>query len=151
MRIISYMRSFRIRTLQYIDDRMAAESKFVNEHSDNCLSNVTRLSAEIVAYCLVEVLTRLGYTLSLKKCNLNPSTCIRFLGFLADSVKQAYIVPTDKKEKFITLRESILSKQEVDLRTKICRKMRFDGSSYSGGSVVLSRNEYSHILLSKEQ
>ena len=35
-----------------------------------------------------------------------------FLGFLADSVKQAYILPEDKKDKLIVLRESILSQKE---------------------------------------
>ena len=131
MRVTSYLRSFGMRTMQYIDDRMATESKSVNEHSDGCLSN-TILSGEAVAYCLVEVLTRLGYTLSLKKCSLKPSTCIRFLGFLADSVKQAYILPLDKKEKFIALRESILSKTEVDLRTL----QRFVGKCVSMGLAV---------------
>ena len=116
MRVTSYMRNLGIRTLQYIVDRMAAESKSDNDPLESSLNGVI-LPCEVVAYCLVEILTRLGYTLCLKKCNLIPSICIRFLGFLADSVEQAYILPLDKKEKFIALRESILSQKEVNLKT----------------------------------
>ena len=76
---------------------MAAESKPDNDPLESSLNGVI-LPCEAVAYCLVEILTRLGYTFSLKKCNLIPSTCIRFLGFLADLVEQAYILPPDKKE-----------------------------------------------------
>lgn len=90
MRATSYMRSLGMSTLQYIDDRMAAERKLgrgicdANQEGDF-------LNGETVTYCLVEILTRLGYTLSLRKCSLFPLKCIRFLGFLADSVKQANI------------------------------------------------------------
>ena len=108
MRVTSYMRNLGILTLQFIDDRMAAESKSDNDRLESSLNSVI-LPCEPVVYCLVEILTRLGYTLSLKKCNLIPLTCIRFLGFLADSVEQAYILPLDKKEKFIALMESIFS------------------------------------------
>ena len=100
MRVTSYMRNLGIGTMQYIDDRMAAESKSDNDPLESSLNGVI-LPCEAVAYCLVEILTRLGYTLSLKKCNLILSTCIRFLGFLAYSVEQAYILPLDKKGKFI--------------------------------------------------
>lgn len=66
---------------------------------------------------LLEILTRLGYTLSLNKCSLEPCTCKKFLGFLVDSVKKAYLLPDDKKRKFVELRKAILKKDEVDLKT----------------------------------
>ena len=65
MCVTSYMRNLGIRTLQYIDDRMAAESKSDNDPLESSLNGVI-LPCEAVAYCLVEILTRLGYTLSLK-------------------------------------------------------------------------------------
>ncbi|KAJ8300322.1 LOW QUALITY PROTEIN: hypothetical protein KUTeg_021841 [Tegillarca granosa] len=44
---------------------------------------------------MLELLTRLGYTLSLKKCSFVPSTCKKFLGFFIDSLRQrVYIVST---------------------------------------------------------
>ncbi|CAC5368150.1 unnamed protein product [Mytilus coruscus] len=49
----------------------------------------------------------------------------KYFGFqFVDSVKQAYILPDDKKLKFIDLRKSILSMDEVDLRTlqRFCGK-----------------------------
>ena len=75
------MGSLGIRTLQYIDDRMATEGNIDNDPLESCLNDII-LPGEAVAYGLLEVLTRLGYTLSLMKCNLIPLTCIRwFLGF----------------------------------------------------------------------
>lgn len=73
---------------------------------------------------MVELLTRLGYTLALEKCSLVPSSCKKYLGFLVDSARQAYIFPEDKKQKFIQLRESILAKSEVDFNTlqRFCGK-----------------------------
>lgn len=85
-----------------------------------------------MVYDLVELLTRLGYTLSLKKCHLQPSTSVRFLGFLVDSIKQAYFLPSDKKDKFITLREFLLSLDKVD----VCTLQRFAGKCISMFLVV---------------
>ncbi|KAJ8319535.1 hypothetical protein KUTeg_002916 [Tegillarca granosa] len=76
---------------------------------------------------MLELLTRLGYTLSLKKCSFVPSTCKKFLGFFIDSLRQAHILPLDKKQKFIELREFILSLKEVDLKTL----QRFSGKCIS--------------------
>ena len=44
-------------------------------------------------------------------------------------MKQAYILPEDKRDKFIVLRESILSKKEIELRTL----QRFSGKCVSMG------------------
>ena len=73
---------------------------------------------------MLELLTRLGYTLSLSKCSLVPETCKKFLGFYVDSVRQAFILPDDKKLKFTELRDSILSSKMVDLKTlqRFCGK-----------------------------
>lgn len=82
------------------------------------------LNANRLVYILVELLTRLGYTLSLGKCSLVPSTCKKYLGFLVDSVRKAYILQDDKKQNLIQLRESILAESEVDLKTlqRFCGK-----------------------------
>ncbi|XP_069129670.1 uncharacterized protein [Argopecten irradians] len=125
MVVTSYLRSISVVTTQYIDDRMAVAGKGVGGLQ-------VLYEAEKVAYVLVEVLTRLGYTLALEKCSLVPSTCIRFLGYLIDSVRQAYILPKDKKEKFVVLRELILSSGAVDVKTL----QRFAGKCISMGLVV---------------
>ena len=42
------------------------------------------------------------------KSSLQPSTSVKFLCFISDSVLQAFLVPLDKKGKFKTLREELL-------------------------------------------
>ena len=69
-----------------------------------------------MAYIVTSVLTTLGYTIALSKSSLLPSQCVRFLGYLSNSLLMAFILPDDKKEKFRVLRETILSRQEVDLQ-----------------------------------
>ena len=65
-----------------------------------------------MCYSLVEA----GYFISLAKSQSIPLTCERFLGFVCDSVRQALIIPQDKRNKFATLREDTLSSDFVSLR-----------------------------------
>lgn len=124
MVVTSYLRSRSISTVQYIDDRLAIAnvSGAVDPYVEGCK----------VAYILVEVLTRLGYTLALRKCSFVPLTCVKFLGFLVDSKKQAYILPECKKLKFADLRESILGSKELTVKTL----QRFAGKCISMGLAV---------------
>ncbi|KAJ8303085.1 hypothetical protein KUTeg_019481 [Tegillarca granosa] len=80
-----------------------------------------------VAYVLLQVFTRLMYTFSLYKCSLIPKTCVKYLGFLIDSLQQAYLLPPDKKQTFITLRDYILGLDKVDLKNL----QRFSGKCIS--------------------
>ena len=48
---------------------------------------------------------------------LIPSTARRFLGFICDSDRQAFLLPQDEKEKFAELREAVLGKKSVSLKT----------------------------------
>jgi hypothetical protein len=117
MCVTSYLRSLSILNTLYIDDRFAVSNPTLDgpghKESSACLT-----------YVVLQVLMRLGYTLSLNKCSLEPSTCKKFLGFLVDSEKQAYILPVDKRMKFSELREFILSLDEVSLKTlqRFCGK-----------------------------
>ena len=49
-----------------------------------------------------------GYFVNLAKSSLQPFTFVKFLGFISDSVLQAFLVPLDKKEKFKALRDELL-------------------------------------------
>lgn len=91
---------------------------------------------------VVTRLTTLGYTLALKKCQLVPSTLVRYLGFYVDSKKQAYLLPDDKKEKFIALRETILSCQDVHVRTL----QRFAGKCVSMSLVIPGAKLYTREI-----
>ena len=68
MQVTTYFRSYGILSVQYIDDRMAATN---DDHVAGCLevsrSNVSPSGSQIV-YVLLEILTRLEYTLALRKC-----------------------------------------------------------------------------------
>ena len=67
-------------------------------------------------YLLIEA----GYFIGIEKSQLVPSTWTRFLGFIYDSVRQAFLIPEDKKVKFAALREDILSSPFVGLKTLQC-------------------------------
>ena len=46
-----------------------------------------------------------------------PKRIVKFLGFLVDSQRCAFILPEDKKRKFAALRESILDKKSSSIKT----------------------------------
>ena len=94
--------------------------------------------AQAAAFILVSVLTALGYTLALSKSSLVPSQRVRFLGYLSDSVLMAFILPEDKKLKFRTLREFILSQESVHLKTL----QRFAGKTTSFSIAVPAARLY---------
>ena len=47
---------------------------------------------------------------------LIPSIAVKFLGYICDSEKQAFLLPQDKRVKFAALRENILSHKTVSLK-----------------------------------
>ena len=73
-------------------------------------------AAYIMCYFLVEA----GYFIGLDKSQSTPFTCLRFLGFICDSERQAFVIPQDKRNNFATLREGILSSPFVSLNTLQC-------------------------------
>jgi len=96
--------------VQYMDDRI-----LVVAHNDLPLKQ--RLyEAHKNTYIALELMTRLGYTLSLKKCVLDPVTELRYLGFLVNSSECSFKLPEDKRENFKLLREKILDQKFVDLK-----------------------------------
>ena len=50
------------------------------------------------AFILLLFLISAGYFINLDKSSPQPSTFVRFLGFISDSILQAFLVPLDKKE-----------------------------------------------------
>lgn len=75
----------RVLILQYIDDRLIGE--FEGKSVTNQVQGCKR--AEMVLFIVCQVFTRLGYSFGLKKCVLCPVQCLKHLGFLVDSNKQA--------------------------------------------------------------
>ena len=92
-------------------------------------------AAYIMCYLLVEA----GHFIGLDKSQSTPLICMCFLGFVCDSKHQAFVISQDKRNKFATLREVILSPSFVTLKTI----KHFWGEviffSYSGFKIVCTR------------
>ena len=101
-----FLRKFGIPALQYIDDRLFNVSK-----------GQDILDANGKLYAILHLLTSLGYTLSVEKSTLVPTTGLRFLGFIVDTKEVAFKLPDDKKVSFKTLRDSALSGEDIDILT----------------------------------
>ena len=84
-------------------------------------------NAEAAAYILCYLLVEAGYFVNLEKSQCVPSTFVRFLGFMCDSIRQAFVLPEGKKVKFKELREDILASKTATLKTL----QRFAGKGVS--------------------
>ena len=83
--------------------------------------------AQAAAYITRFLLIEAGYFIGLDKSQSTPSTWVCFLGFVCDSVRQAFLIPQERRIKFATLREDILSSLFVSLKTL----QRFSGKVIS--------------------
>lgn len=113
MAVTSYLRSLGVRNLQYIDDRLLVG----RDESDT----------KRKVYAMLEIVTRLGYTISFSKSMLVPAKRVQWLGMIIMCDKMSFGIPPKKKEKFITLRESMLQKAAVSVQTL----QRFTGKCIS--------------------
>ena len=99
-------RSLGVPLSQYIDDRHVGQL-FASPMRSVILPSAQR--AEAAAYILCYILIEAGYFINTDKSQPVPSTVVCFLGFLCDSMRQAFFIPT--------LWESILSSSCVSLKT----------------------------------
>ena len=67
-----------------------------------------------------------------------PSTSIRFLGFISDSILQASLVPPDKKDKFKALCEELLGSSSPPVKSL----QRFVGKALSFSLAIPSCKLY---------
>ena len=58
-------------------------------------------------YCVLSLLVDLGYTVSIAKSVLYPTTSVEYPGLTVDSLKQAFIVRDRKVEALAVLRKNI--------------------------------------------
>ena len=98
--------------------------------------------AQMAAFIACFVVISLGYFIGLKKSCLTPSTSRRFLGYICDSEKEAFLLPQDKKDKFAGLREAILSKKSVSVKTL----QKFVGKTTSFTLLVPAAKLYSNSM-----
>jgi hypothetical protein len=90
----SHIRSLGVPCSQYIDDRHMGQLVT----PDSCPWSDFQ-KAEAAAYIATTTLTSLGYTMAYPN---HPCTSVRYLGYLCDFNKSAFILPEDKKHKFKT-------------------------------------------------
>ena len=112
--VTSAARSFGVPVSQYIDDRHVGQ--IYRAPADSILPP-NRVLAEAAAYILCYLLIEAGYFIAIAKSQCVPSIVIRFLGFLCDSFRQAFLLLPDKRLKFKILREEILSSRCVGVKT----------------------------------
>lgn len=103
--VSSYLRGLGIPLLQYIDDRLIVVS-----------NSKGKVPTSTYLYATLQLLSRLGYTLSLSKCCLIPSTKVRFLGFIVDAEQRTFSLPEDKRMDFCELLACVLRCKELDLQ-----------------------------------
>ena len=65
-----------------------------------------------MCYLLIEA----GYCIGIAKSQWVASTVVRFLGFLCDSSRQAFLLLDDKRLKFSSLREQMLASRNIGLK-----------------------------------
>ncbi|CAC5369874.1 unnamed protein product [Mytilus coruscus] len=138
MQVTSFLRKLDILTLQYIDDLLLIASD--KPHLPH--GNINKIS-----YAFVELLTRLGYTLSIKKSRFNPSKTIKFSDFFIDSEQKCFRLPSEKKLTFIALRELILKSEKVSVKTL----QRFAGSIVCNHRLDILKDNKSVIAVWEKQ
>ena len=107
---------------QYIDDRHLGEL-----WGSKCRRASSVDAANCAFFVAATLLTQLGYFLHISKCVHIPTQRLIFLGHLVDTIRQTFSIPEDKKEKFIALREEIVSLEQVPLNML----QRFQGKCIS--------------------
>ena len=104
--------------------------------------NSFRFLAEMAAFIACAMLICLGYFIGLRKCVLQPSTTVTFLGYICHSLKQAFILPQDKRIKFASLQESILEHKTVSLKNL----QKFAGKTTSFALLVPAAKLFSNAV-----
>lgn len=97
---------------------------------------IGRLS--LLLYIVCQVFTRLGYTFGLKKCVFQPVQCLKHLGFIVDSIKQAIVLPKDKIKRFSESREYLVFCWELEVRSL----QRFAGKCISFSLAISAAKLY---------
>ena len=111
----SHIRSHGVPCSQYIDDRHFGQLQIRRDAPPCSWSDFQRAQAALYIACYV--LIDLGYFIGLQKSTLVPTQAPIFLGYIIDSVKSAFLMPPDKKIKFASLREDLLSHKSVSLKS----------------------------------
>ena len=115
-----YFRSHSIPCSLYIDDQHTGELciPFQSSVYENLpILERSFASASSAIFIVCYTLVALGYFLGLSKSILLPRQAVPYLGFTVDSVKQAFLLLQDKKQKFCDLIRLVIGSDSLDLKT----------------------------------
>ena len=136
-----FIRSLGVPCSQYIYDRHVGQLRLRPRANSMCAFSNFQL-AQMAAFIACFVVISIGYFIGLKKSCLIPSTARRFPGYICDSEKQAFLLPQDKKHKFAELREAILDKKSVSVKTL----QKFAGKTTSFALLIPAAKLYSNSV-----
>lgn len=83
---------------------------------DTWLMGRTKIECQINVKSTRNLLEESGFLINLEKSHLMPSQTVKFLGFILDSVKMRIYLPPDKREKIISLCNSLLIEKFHSIR-----------------------------------
>ena len=109
-----FIRTKRVPLSQYINDHHIGQLRLPQEHP-NIWSNMDLAKAS--SFIAALVLVSCGYFIGLKKSIFLPVQSLVFLGLFADSVRQAFILPDEKKQKFASMRDSLIQLKVVQVKS----------------------------------
>ena len=117
----NFFRSIGIPCSLYIDDRHNGQLQ-VQLHQGAYATLVSRddrnfHAAQTAIFLVAYYLIRLGYFLALSKSILKPQKVVPYLGFLSDSLRQAFLLLPEKKKKFVLLVKQVLTLSRVPSKT----------------------------------
>ena len=116
-----YFRSVSIPCSLYIDDRHSGQLRnSLNSPTYECIVPQRRrdlASASAAIFLVCHTLIALGYFIGLNKSILIPTQAVPYLGFLVDSIRQAFALLPNKRKIFCNLLNSILLSSHTDLKT----------------------------------
>lgn len=115
-----YFRSLSIPCSLYIDDRHTEELRIppqspVYERMSSLKRSFAAASSAVFIVCYTFI--GLGYFLGLSKSILIPRQAVPYLGFMVNSVKQAFLLLEGKKRQFCHLIRFVLGSDSIDLKT----------------------------------
>ena len=111
--VTSAARSLGVPVSQYIDDRHVGQLFL----SGPAVCQPSRQLAQVAAFILLFLLFSAGYFVNLAKSSPQPSTFVEFLGFISDSVLQAFWSHWIKRRKFKALRDKLLDSSFVPVKS----------------------------------
>ena len=100
-----FIRSKGVPRFHYIDDCHVGQLRLATTNPTWSDLDLAKAGIFIAALVLVSC----GYFIGLKKSVFIPVQAITFLSFISDSVKWAFLLPKEKKQKFADLRDSIMT------------------------------------------